>query len=90
MRTAQRHANDVAHVELHLDDEHLFVIAHKERAPAVGGEQSTDLDLDNVLLHWRNLVVTGGLIKRVAKGSPACLPDCFPPRVLPDVRVTPI
>jgi hypothetical protein len=49
--TTQEHADDGAHARLDIDDEHLFIIPHKQSAPAIGGEDAPDLNRHNVILH---------------------------------------
>src|ERR1035437_10101626 len=54
-RFAEEHADDRPHVRLHVDDEHLFVIAHEERASTVGGQDTADLDRNHIVLHSHSL-----------------------------------
>ena len=54
-RLAQKHADDRAHLRLDVDDENLFVVAHKQRATAVGGKDSANLHRHHIVLHASNL-----------------------------------
>ena len=54
-RLAQKHADDCAHLRFDVDDKDLFIIADKQCAPAVGGENSPDLNRHNIVLHGTSL-----------------------------------
>jgi hypothetical protein len=43
--------NGFAHVRLDVDDEDFLLITDKESAPAVGWQDSTNLDRHNIILH---------------------------------------
>jgi hypothetical protein len=42
-------------LRLDIDDEDLVIIAHKQRATAVGGKNSPDLHWHNIVLHASTL-----------------------------------
>src|ERR1017187_2776954 len=54
-RLAQKHADNGAHLRLDVDDENFFIVAHKQRATAVGGKYAPDLHRHNIMLHATNL-----------------------------------
>jgi hypothetical protein len=48
---AEEHADDRDHLGFDIDDENFFIIAHKQRAPTVGGKNTPDLNRHDVILH---------------------------------------
>ena len=54
-RLAQEHADDRAHLRLDVDDENLLVIADEQRAAAVGGQDSANLNGHHFVLHTLSL-----------------------------------
>ena len=54
-RLAQEHADDLTHVVLDLNDEDFLVVADKNRAAAIGGQNSADIDRHGIFLHTLSL-----------------------------------
>jgi len=50
-RVAEEHADNHAHVWFDVDDEDFFVVAYEESTPAVGGQNTPDLNRHDIVLH---------------------------------------
>src|SRR5687768_11289256 len=62
----QEHADHCPHLRLDVDDEHLFVIANKQCAAAVGGKDAANLHGQHIVLHVVSLC---GNSKKTSGGS---------------------
>ena len=67
---SQKHADDGAHLRLHIDDKNLFVVAHEQGTPTVGRQNPANLNRQHVVLHAPTLCRICG------KTSPGCS-GCF-------------
>src|SRR5690349_19615857 len=53
---AEKHADDSAHVRFNIDYKNFLVVAHKQRTPTIGWEDSADLDRHDVVLHDHSVI----------------------------------
>ena len=68
-RVAQEHADDGSHVVLDLDHEDLLVVADEDSAPAVGGQDTPNLNGHYFVLHVETLVPESKKTSRFAGGA---------------------
>src|ERR1700722_596962 len=73
-RVTQKIADDLSHLRLDIDDKNFFVIANEQRATAVGGKNSADLNGHDIVLHGLNLSLA-------ARNTSRLLIQCGTPQV---------